>query len=166
MLAIVASGLVVSPPPALAGGLRSGPGDGAGRRLPPLRRGVGRDPRSVPLNASGVAHSSVSQDPASFGSYSFRARYGGDSDYAGTDGPCVVLTVTPLTPVMTTQIHNAAHTVVTAVEQNSVVHARATVTGSGLVPAGTVDFTFYTDAGCTAGATAAGTVDLNGSGVA
>jgi hypothetical protein len=44
--------------------------------------------------ASGVAHPSASQHVANTGSYSFRARYNGDANYAAVSSTCEPLTVT------------------------------------------------------------------------
>jgi hypothetical protein len=49
-----------------------------------------------PLDAAGrVDATGFAQGPLAAGSYSFRAHYAGDSVYAGSDGPCEPLTVTP-----------------------------------------------------------------------
>ena len=50
---------------------------------------------TVTLDASGVAHPSMSEGPLSAGSYSFRAHYNGSVAYMQRDSACEPLTVTP-----------------------------------------------------------------------
>jgi len=117
---------------------------------------------------SGVAHPSTNEGPLATGSYSFRASYSGDSNYNPSTGPCEPLTVTKANSSTATDIHNAAHTVVTSVSAGTTVHDKATVTGiAGFVPTGNVTFTFYTASNqCTGASVASGTVALDSSGVA
>jgi hypothetical protein len=67
-----------------------------------------------------------------------------------------------ITPTISTDIHTAAHTIVTSVALGTTVHDQATVTGApGLDPTGSVTFTFYTTASdCTGASVGAGTVAL------
>jgi hypothetical protein len=71
------------------------------------------------------------------------------------------------TPTVVTQIHNASETPVTTVTAGTSVHDKATVTGTSGTPTGTVTFTWYTaSSACTGASVGAGTVTLDGSGVA
>src|SRR5437867_1086024 len=123
---------------------------------------------TVALDASGVAHPSSSQGPLGAGSYSFRAHYNGeDPNYGPADSPCEPLEVSELTPVATTEIHDANHNVVVAVPAGTTVHDKATLTGVFGTPTGTVTFTFFTASSlCTGASVASGTVALDASGVA
>jgi len=120
------------------------------------------------LDASGVAHPSTSQGPLAAGSYSFQATYSGDSNYNGSTSSCEPLTVGKANSTTSTEIHDAAHTVVTSVALGSTVHDQAIVSGTGAgTPTGTVTFTFFTaNNACTGASVAAGTVTLDSNGVA
>ena len=48
-----------------------------------------------------------------------------------------------LTPTVATDVHDAQHAVVTSAAIGSTVHDKATVSGSGGTPTGTVDFTVW-----------------------
>ena len=75
--------------------------------------------------------------------------------------------MTAATPAVSTEVHDAGHNVVTTVPLGTTVHDRAAVgTIAGFTPTGSVDFTFFTNGTCTGGGSAAGTVALDGSGVA
>jgi hypothetical protein len=113
---------------------------------------------------SGVADPSTNMGPLSAGSYSFKAHYNGDTNYADADAACEPLTVNMLTPTVTTNIHGANHGVVTSVALGTTVHDEATITG-GYNPTGTVSFTFFNNGTCTNTGFAAGTVAIS-SGVA
>jgi hypothetical protein len=115
--------------------------------------------------ASGVADSSSTEGPLTVGSYSYKATYGGDSNYLGSIGGCEPFTVVPVTTVTTTTVELAG-TAVTSVPLGSTVSDQATVTGIGAgTPTGTVTFTFFTNGTCTGTGTSAGTGTL-ASGVA
>jgi hypothetical protein len=122
----------------------------------------------VALNGSGIAHPSNAFLTTSSGGMSYKAHYNGQANvYAEADGPCEPLTITKLTPTVTTDIHDAAHAIVTAVNAGATVHDSATVSGSSGTPTGTVDFAFYTSGDCTTGSSASGSgIALNGSGFA
>ena len=77
-----------------------------------------------------------------------------------------VLLSTGRTATVTTEIHDASHNVITSASIGSSVHDKATVAGSVGTPTGTVDFTVYANTTCTGPGTAAGTVTLDGSGIA
>src|SRR6185436_2803636 len=90
------------------------------------------------------------------GSYSFKAVYAGAGNYNGSTGACEPLTVGAINSSTVTDIHDAAHAVVTSVTVGTVVHDKATVTGTaaGGVPTGNVTFTWYTNGTCTGTAAA------------
>lgn len=104
---------------------------------------------------AGVAESGTTSVPNT--GMSYKANYNGDVNYTASIGACEPLTATKLTPTSVTSIHNTSEAIVTSVQAGSTVHDSAIITGSGPVPTGTADFTFYTDNTCTAGATASGT---------
>ncbi len=97
---------------------------------------------------------------------SYKAHYNGDSNYTVADGPCEPLTATKLTPTVTTDIHDGAHAIVTAVSAGASVHDKALVVGSGPVPTGNVDFTFYSNSTCAQTGAVAGSAAVNGGGIA
>ncbi len=117
--------------------------------------------------AGGVAHPSDSFTVTTAGGMAYRAHYNGDANYAGADGPCEPLSVDRINPTVTTDIHNAAHEIITSAANGSVVHDSATVAGTGPMPTGNVTFDFFTNGTCaltpnqTSGAMAlvGGTVD-------
>ena len=113
---------------------------------------------SGPFSLSGgVADGTTfTQTPLLAGSYAFRATYAGDGTYIGSTGPCEPLTVTKVASTTATDIHNAAHQVVTSVPAGTPVHDQATVTRlNGLpAPTGTVTFSWFTNGTCTAPAAA------------
>jgi uncharacterized repeat protein (TIGR01451 family) len=129
--------------------------------------GTGTAAGTVALS-SGVAHPS-SDATVPVGGLSYKAHYNGDANYTEADGPCEPLTATKLDSNTTTDIHNAAHAIITSAAIGSTVHDLATVTGTaaGGIPSGTVDFTVYlTSTDCTGAGTTAGSVALDGSGIA
>jgi hypothetical protein len=91
---------------------------------------------------------------------SYKVSYAGDANYNAAQSACEPLTATGLTPTVSTQIHNASHTVITSAPVGASVHDQATVTGSGGTPTGTVNFTVYANTTCSGAGTAAGTVAL------
>ena len=128
--------------------------------------GEGSTAGTVALDGSGVAHPSNSAVvPA--GGLSFRGHYSGDAVYTAGDGPCETLAATQLTPTVLTTVHNADHQAVTQAAIGSSVHDSATVSGSGATPTGSVDFRVYLgNLQCSGEGSTAGTVALDGSGVA
>ena len=129
--------------------------------------GTGTSAGTVAL-AGTVAHPS-SDSTVPVGGLSYKAHYNGDTIYNGVDGPCEPLAGDKLTSTTSTDVHNAAHGIITSAAIGSTVHDKASVSGStaGGTPQGTVTFTVYTgNTTCTGTGAAAGTVTLNGSGVA
>lgn len=58
-------------------------------------------------------------------------------------------------------IHDATHNAIATANVGDTVHAELAASGSVGTPTGNIDFTFYTNASCGAGATSAGTVGLS-----
>src|SRR2546425_6470755 len=80
------------------------------------------------------------------------------------DSPCEPLEVTELTPVATTEIHDANHNVVVAVPAETTELHTLAHPGCLLMPARKGTFTFFTASGVwTGGAGASGTVTLGAS---
>jgi uncharacterized repeat protein (TIGR01451 family) len=112
--------------------------------------------------ASGVANSSDSEGPLGAGSYSFKASYGGDSNYLSSKGACEPLTV-PKASSQTTTTVQLGSVAVTSGPLGSTVTDQATVSGSGAgTPTGSVTFTFFNNGACTGTGTSAGTDALAG----
>ena len=85
----------------------------------------------VALDGSGIADATgFPQTPNAGGSFAFQAVYSGDATYNASTGSCEPLTVTKLTSSTATDIHDAAHQIVTSVPAGTTVHDQATVTGS------------------------------------
>jgi uncharacterized repeat protein (TIGR01451 family) len=122
---------------------------------------------TLQLDANGVAHPSQAVTVPTGGG-SFRAHYGGDATYNMANADCEPLDATKLDSSVVTTIHNAAHAAVTSAAIGSVVHDLATVTGTqaGGTPTGSVTFSWYSSKDCSGPAKAAGTVQLDASGVA
>jgi hypothetical protein len=67
----------------------------------------------------------------------------------GNNGCGDTVTVTKVDPTVTTTIHDASHSPVIAVKQDTIVHDSATVTGNVGTPTGTVTFSFFNNGSCT-----------------
>ena len=92
--------------------------------------------------ASGIAHpSNTAVVPV--GGLSYKAHYNGNDVYDASDGACEPLAGDKLGSSTVTDIHNAAHGVITSAPIGSTVHDKATVSGGLTTPTGTVDFTVY-----------------------
>ena len=93
-----------------------------------------------------------------------------EADITVSAGSVVTCTYTNQVQLTTTatDVHNAAHAVITSAAIGSTVHDSAKVTGTaaGGTPTGNVSFTLYQGTSCSGEGSAAGTVDLNASGVA
>jgi hypothetical protein len=110
--------------------------------------------------AAGVANSG-SEGPLLAGSYSFKAVYGGDSNYLGSTGACEPLTVNKAMSQTVTTVQQGG-AAVTAVALGSSVTDQATVTGTGAgTPTGTVTFTFFSNGTCAGTGASAGTKSLS-----
>src|SRR5581483_11725536 len=117
---------------------------------------------SAPLDGEGVADGSSVTSALAAGSYSFRAHYGGDSNFNASEGPCEPLTVTKADTSTATEVHDGDHQVVTSVPLGSTVHDSATVTSANdsFDPTGTVSFTWYANGECSGEGSAAGSASL------
>ena len=74
--------------------------------------------------------------------------------------------ITPAPAVVTAQIHDASHALISSGATGSDVHASATISGVGANPTGDVTFTYFSNSTCTNPGAGAGTIPLNSSGVA
>ena len=94
---------------------------------------------SVAVGSETSAHNNLEA-----GDYSFLATYNGDSNYAGSVAACEKVHVNKGQLAISTDIHNAAHAIITSAGLGSVVHDTATVTGQvgSIAPTGAVTFTF------------------------
>jgi uncharacterized repeat protein (TIGR01451 family) len=114
----------------------------------------------------GVAHPSTSTGALTPGTYAFKAKWAGDSNYTGGTSSCENFTVNQGTSTVATTLHNANHDVVTvgsSVSLGTIMHDLATVNVSGsTAPAGNVNFTFFANNSCTGDGVAMGTVALDG----
>jgi hypothetical protein len=93
----------------------------------------------------GVAHPSTATAALAAGSYAFRASWPGDAAYTGNTSSCENFTVTPVTPVVTTNLSSTSITLGASVTDGVTV----TGTAAGGSPTGSVTVTMYSDASCT-----------------
>ena len=122
--------------------------------------GTGTAAGTVDLSGTGaVSNSNTEGPPLAAGSYSFQATYSGDLNYGGSTSTCEPFTVGRGTSTTATVV------VQSGTATGSSAHDTATVTTSDTVVAsGTVTYTFFSNGTCDGTGTAAGTVDLSGSG--
>ncbi len=122
--------------------------------------GEGTDSGSVALdgNDPGIADPSDDQGPLAAGSYSFQAHYIGDANYKDATGPCEPLTVEKADLSLATDIHDAAHAIVTSVPLGSTIHDEADISDivGSFDPTEDVSFTFYTNDSCDGNGVSAG----------
>ncbi|MDD5356699.1 MAG: hypothetical protein PHS53_00920 [Candidatus Pacebacteria bacterium] len=112
-------------------------------------------PQVVALDGTG--HAETTPVAAAAPAMSYKASYAGNDTYNASEGACEPLTVNKLTPSVVTEVHNASEAVVSgSVIAPVTVHDKATVSGSGGTPTGTVDFSFYTSTTCSSEATPSG----------
>ncbi len=110
---------------------------------------------------NGMASSNATTTPA--GGLSYLVAYNGDSTFSAATSSCESLTATQLTPTVSTNILNASsNAVITSAIASTSVTDRATVTGAGATPTGTVDFTFYNNNACSSGSNAGSGISLSG----
>jgi hypothetical protein len=128
--------------------------------------GQGTPMGTIALDATGAAHPSISTAALSAGGYSFSAHYNGNITYGMADSLCEPLAVGQLTPTIVTVIHDPAHTPVASVPAGTSVHDQATVSGIFGVPTGMVSFTFFSNNTCASTGASAGTIAVDGTGVA
>ena len=99
---------------------------------------------------SGVAHPSNSKGPLNPGSYAFKAHYNGDGNYIEVDAACEPLAVSKIDPTVTTDIHDASHTVISFALSGTSVHDSATVSGTLATPTGSVTLKWFSNGTCSA----------------
>ncbi len=129
--------------------------------------GTGVSAGTVTLTGAGAVPNSNTQGPLAAGSYSFRAVYSGDANYATSTSSCEPFSVAQLRPDTATVVFDAAANSAWAGTEKTGASAfdTASVTGAaGVTPTGAVTYTFFTNNTCTGTGTAAGTVTLTGTG--
>jgi hypothetical protein len=85
------------------------------------------------------------------GDYSYKAFVAGNANYIGADSGCEPFTVNKGDLAIRTDIHNAAHQVITSADAGAIVHDTATLSGaaSGFNPDLTkISFRFYANGTC------------------
>jgi hypothetical protein len=105
------------------------------------------------------------------GTYNWTADYSGDDNNEAASSGCgeEAFTVDQAAPTVLTTLHDPDHNPIadgSALDLGSTVHDSATVSGGGATPTGKVEFSFYSEEKCGGDPVAAGTVDLDSSGVA
>lgn len=109
---------------------------------------------------SGSAPNSDPTGPLGAGSYSFRATYSGDTNYAGSTGPCEQFSVGKGTSQTGTTVFDVATGNAWTNTETTGASAfdTSTVTGSfgGIAPTGTISYSFFTTGGCSQQSTSAG----------
>src|SRR5205814_35931 len=106
--------------------------------------GEGSAAGTVDLNASGVADPSTTAT-VPVGGLSYKATYNGSTNHNSTTRNSNHLDTTKPATSTATDVHNAAHAVITSAAIGSTVHDSAKVTGTaaGGTPTGHVSFTLY-----------------------
>src|SRR5262249_15789522 len=123
---------------------------------------------TVTLTASGAVPNSTTVGPLAAGSYSFQATYSGDANYAGSTGPCEPFSLgIPSTQTATTVFDAGTNAPWAGTESTGAsAYDTSSVSGEqgGIVPTGTVAYTFFTNGSCQGSGTGAGTVTLDAAG--
>jgi len=110
--------------------------------------------------SGGIVPGSSSTAALSAGSYSYKAAYGGDTNYLASSSACEPFTVNKATAVIATAISPTTSPMVwTSVSDTASIGDQV----SGFTPSGTVTYDFYASASCS-GTPTATTVTLNGDG--
>ena len=110
---------------------------------------------------SGMATSNATSVPNT--GLSYKVHYNGQSGvFSAGDGQCEPVSAIKYAPTVSTDILNESNVVVTSATASSTVHDRATITGAGPTPTGTVDFTFYNNNSCSSGSAAGTGMALSG----
>jgi hypothetical protein len=129
--------------------------------------GTGASAGKVTLTAAGAVPNSNTEGPLAAGSYSFQATYSGDTNYGGSTSPCEPFSVGPTASQTATTVFDAATNAAWSGTETtgSSAYDTAKVTGQqGIVPTGTVTYTFFTNGTCSGSGTGAGTVTLTATG--
>lgn len=117
--------------------------------------GTGSSAGSVTLGSSGVAPNSNTAGPLAAGSYSFQAFYSGDNNYLGSTSACEPFSVNKASTTTATSLFDS--TTGMSVSPGGAVSLGDTIydtsiTGNAIAPfsplAGSVSYTFFTNAGC------------------
>jgi len=119
----------------------------------------------VTMTNGSVPHSS-STSALGAGSYSYKAHFGGDTNYLAVDSVCETFGLAKASPTIVTDVSDATTNGHWSGSETTgaIAFDTATVTGvTGFTPSGTVRYTFYAAADCT-GTGSPETVTLTGSG--
>ncbi len=125
--------------------------------------GAGSTAGTVLLMSTGAVPISNTDGPLAAGSYSFRAVYSGDTNYAGSTSPCEPFSVNIGPSATSTTVFDASTNAPWSGSEvgGASAYDTGTVSGvPGVTPTGTVSYTFYTNGGCTGTGASAGTVTL------
>jgi hypothetical protein len=117
--------------------------------------------------AAGAVPKSKRESTLANGSYSFQAKYSGDSNYSGSTSACEPFSVAKGSSTTATTVFDASTNAPWAGSETtgSSAYDTASVTSSDTVTAtGTVAYTFFTNGTCTGTGASAGTVTLTGTG--
>ncbi len=112
--------------------------------------------------------SSTSTGPLAAGTYSYRATYGGDGNYAHASSGCVSFAVAGVTPSLSVTVLDAATSSGWAGSESTGASAQAGARLAGVIggfaPTGSVTYSLYSGSGCS-GTPAKQTVSLSGGAV-
>ncbi len=130
--------------------------------------GDGSSAGTVTLSATGVVPNSAKQFDLAAGSYSFKATYSGDGDFAGSTSACEPFSVKAVPPPTKTNV-NVSTIVFDAATGKALIDLKLPAAGSVYdtskvvapsaipAPTGTISYTFYKNGTCAQDGTAAGT---------
>jgi hypothetical protein len=130
--------------------------------------GTGSPSGKVTLTSTGAVANSDTEGPLAAGSYSFEAVYSGDAHYAGSDSVCEPFTVAKASSTPATVVFDPATKAQWSKTETTGASAfdTATVAGvPGVIPTGSVTYTFFTNDACSGTGTPAGTVTLTPTGM-
>ena len=116
--------------------------------------------------ALALGSKSTTEGPLAAGSYSFAAKYSGDSNYASSTSSCEPFSVAATSSSTSTVVDDAAtNNPWSGTEQTGVsAYDTSTVTGvAGIAPTGTISYTFWANGTCANTGTSAGTALTLGS---
>jgi hypothetical protein len=129
--------------------------------------GTGRPAGTVTLTSTGAVPNSDTVGPLGAGVYAFNAVYSGDTNYAGMQSDCEPFSVAKAGSTAATTVFDASTNKAmtgTAISGTSAFDT-ATVTGApGVIPTGTVIYTFFANGTCSALGSTAETVMLTAAG--
>src|SRR5258706_4822982 len=123
---------------------------------------------SVTVNGNGTYNTSAGFASNAVGIWHWKAVYGGDGNNNSVTSACTnePVTINKLNSSTVTTIFDAQNNPITSISAGTTIHDSATVTGSGPTATGNVNFRFYSNNTCNGDGISAGTVALNGSGIA